>query len=120
MPSNTRIPKAELTGIYGAIVKRMSRRMLGDIAASVDKTPAAVRQIAHRAREHVAARRPRIEVDRAEREQVVDRFLDAVQTGDLEGLLAVLAPDVVMVADGGGEVPAVRHPMAGRERVAKL
>ena len=91
-----------------------------DIAAAVDKTPAAVRQIAHRAREHVAARRPRIQVDRAEQQEVVERFLAAVRTGDLDALLGVLAPDVVMVADGGGEVGAVRRPAVGRERVATL
>jgi RNA polymerase sigma-70 factor (TIGR02957 family) len=91
-----------------------------DIAAAVDRTPAAVRQLAHRAREHVAARRPRIEVDRAEQEQVLDRFLTAVRTGDLQGLLDVLDPDVVAIADGGGEVPAMRRPVAGRDRVAAL
>ena len=92
----------------------------GDIAAAVDKTPAAVRQIAHRAREHVAARRPRIQVDRAEHRRIVDRFLAALRTGDLEALVDVLAADVVLVADGGGEVPAVRRPVIGRERVAAL
>ena len=91
-----------------------------DIAAAVDKTPAAVRQIAHRAREHVAARRPRIEVDRAEQQQVVERFLAALQTGDLQGLLDVLAPDVVLVADGGGEAAAARRPVVGGDRVATL
>jgi RNA polymerase sigma-70 factor, ECF subfamily len=91
-----------------------------DIAAAVDKTPAAVRQIAHRARDHVAARRPRIEVDRAEHQRIVDRFLAALETGDLQVLLDVLAPDVVLVADGGGEVAAVRRPIVGRERVATL
>jgi RNA polymerase sigma-70 factor (ECF subfamily) len=91
-----------------------------DIAAAVDKSPAAVRQIAHRAREHVAARRPRIHVDRAEHQRVVDRFVSALQGGDLQTLLDVLAPDVVMIADGGGEVAAVRKPVEGRERVAKV
>jgi len=91
-----------------------------DIAAAVDKTPAAVRQIAHRAREHVAARRPRVRVDPAEQRQVVDRFLAAVRTGDLQVLLDVLAPDVVLVADGGGEVAAVRRPVVGGDRVATL
>ena len=91
-----------------------------EIAAAVDKTPAAVRQIAHRAREHVAARRPRIQVDRAEQQQVVDRFLAALRTGDLQVLLDVLAPDVVLVADGGGEVAAVRRPVVGSDRVATL
>jgi RNA polymerase sigma factor (sigma-70 family) len=91
-----------------------------EIAAAVDKTPAAVRQIAHRAREHVAARRPRIQVGRAEHQQVVDRFLSALRTGDLQVLLDVLAPDVVLVADGGGQVPAVRRPVVGRDPVAVL
>ena len=91
-----------------------------DIAAAVDKTPAAVRQIARRARDHVAARRPRVRVDLAEQRQVVDRFLMALRTGDLQALLDVLAPDVVLVADGGGEVAAVRRPVVGRDRVATL
>jgi ketosteroid isomerase-like protein len=91
-----------------------------DIAAAVDKTPAAVRQIAHRARDHVAARRPRIRVDRAEQQEVVDRFLAAVRTGDLQVLLDVLAPDVVLIADGGGEVAALRRPVTGSDRVATL
>ena len=91
-----------------------------EIATAVDKSAAAVRQIGHRAREHVAARRPRIAVGRDEQEQVVERFLAAVETGDLQALLAVLAPDVVMVADGGGEVTAIRHPVTGREKVAAL
>jgi RNA polymerase sigma factor (sigma-70 family) len=91
-----------------------------EIAATVDKTPAAVRQIAHRAREHVAARRPRVRVDRAEHRRVVERFLAALSTGDLQELLDVLASDVVLVADGGGEVAAFRRPVVGRERVATL
>jgi RNA polymerase sigma-70 factor (ECF subfamily) len=90
-----------------------------EIAAAVGRNPAAVRQIAHRARQHVAARRPRVRVSRAEQEAVVQRFLAAVRGGDLRGLLDVLAPDVVLVADGGGVVPAARRPVAGAARVAK-
>jgi RNA polymerase sigma-70 factor (TIGR02957 family) len=89
-----------------------------EIAEAVGKSPAAVRQIAHRARDHVAARRPRVTVSTAEQQQAVDRFLAAVRHGDLQGLLDVLAPDVVLVADGGGLVAAARHPIAGSERVA--
>jgi RNA polymerase sigma-70 factor (TIGR02957 family) len=91
-----------------------------DISAAVGKTPAAARQIAHRAREHVVARRPRIQVDRAEQQQVIDRFLAALRTGDLQELLDMLAPDVVLVADGGGEVNAFRRPVVGSDRVATL
>ena len=91
-----------------------------EIAAALDKSPAAVRQIAHRARRHVAARRPRMEVSTAEQQAVVARFLAAVQTGDVQDLLEVLAPDVVVLADGGGIAAAVRHPIEGAERVARL
>ena len=89
-----------------------------EIAAAVGKSPAAVRQIAHRARDHVAARRPRVPVSSNEQREVVDRFLAAVRHGDLQGLLDVLAPDVVIVADGGGLVAAARRPIEGAERVA--
>jgi RNA polymerase sigma-70 factor (ECF subfamily) len=91
-----------------------------EIAAAVGKTPAAVRQIAHRAREHVAARRPRMRVDHAEQRAVMERFTAALTTGDVQGLLDVLAPDVVVVADGGGVVPAARRPVEGREKVARI
>jgi len=90
------------------------------IAAALEKTPAAVRQIAHRARKHVAARRARIDVDRAEHQQVVERFLAALGSGDLQVLLEVLAPEVVLLADGGGEVAAIRSPVEGRDRVVTL
>jgi RNA polymerase sigma-70 factor (ECF subfamily) len=91
-----------------------------EIAEAVGKSSAAVRQIAHRARRHVAARRPRMEVSPTEQQQVVRRFIAALTTGDLEGLMEVLAPDVVMVADGGGIVPAVDHPVEGRDRVMEF
>jgi RNA polymerase sigma-70 factor, ECF subfamily len=89
-----------------------------EIAGSVDKSTDAVRQIAHRARQHVSARRPRTPVSRTEQEEVVERFLAAVSTGDLQGLMDVLAPDVVAVADGGGLAQAIGHPVEGVERVA--
>ena len=89
-----------------------------EIADAVGKSPDAVRQIAHRARDHVAARRPRVSVSTTEQQEVVDRFLGATRHGDLQGLLDVLAPDVVLVADGGGVVAAVRRPVEGAERVA--
>jgi RNA polymerase sigma-70 factor, ECF subfamily len=91
-----------------------------EIAEALGKSPAAVRQIAHRAREHVAARRPRMQVDHAEQQAVVEQFLAALQTGDVQGLLDVLAPDVVVVSDGGGVVAAARRPIEGAEAVARL
>jgi RNA polymerase sigma-70 factor (ECF subfamily) len=91
-----------------------------DIAEAVDKSAAAVRQIGHRAREHVASRRPRMDVQRREQQQVVERFLAAVTDGDLQGLLDALAPDVVLVADGGGIAQATLRPVLGAKKVANL
>jgi len=88
-----------------------------EIAGAVDKTTAAVRQVAHRARKHVAARRPRMNIDPSEQQRVVERFLAALTSGDLKGLMEVLAPDVVVVADGGGLVTAARHPVVGSDKV---
>jgi RNA polymerase sigma-70 factor (TIGR02957 family) len=88
------------------------------IAEVVDKTPAAVRQIAHRARQHVAARRPRMQVDRAQQEATLEKFMAAISSGQLQGLLDVLDPGVVLIADGGGLVTAARKPMTGIDRVA--
>ena len=91
-----------------------------EIAEAVGKSTAAVRQIAHRARDHVAARRPRMQVSTTEQQEAVDRFLAAIRHGDLQGLLDVLAPDVVVVADGGGLVAAAPGPIEGAERVARF
>jgi RNA polymerase sigma-70 factor (ECF subfamily) len=90
----------------------------GEIGEIVDRSPAAVRQLAHRAREHVAARRPRMTVSRTEQQQVVDRFLAALAGGDVQGLMDVLAPDVVVIADSGGLAPAALRPVSGQWRVA--
>jgi RNA polymerase sigma factor (sigma-70 family) len=91
-----------------------------EIAVAVDKSPAAVRQIAHRAKDHVAARRPRMDVVRSEHEEAVERLVAALNTGDLQGLMDVLAPDVVSVADGGGKVRgAARRPVVGADRIAR-
>jgi RNA polymerase sigma-70 factor (TIGR02957 family) len=89
-----------------------------EIAEAVGKKPAAVRQIAHRARIHVAERRPRMQVDRVQQEAVLERFMAAVSNGDVQGLVEVLAPDVVLIADGGGLAPAARKPITGVETVA--
>ncbi len=91
-----------------------------EIADAVDKTPAAVRQVAHRAREHVAARRPRVDVSPAATRAALQAFQRAVETGDLQGLLDIMAPGVVLLADGGGVVQAVRVPIVGAHKVARL
>jgi RNA polymerase sigma-70 factor (ECF subfamily) len=90
-----------------------------EIAEAVGKSEPAVRQVAHRAREHVTARRPRMSVSRDEQQAAVERFRAALTTGDLQGLLDVLAPDVVWVADGGGVVPAAIRPLSGAKTVAR-
>jgi RNA polymerase sigma-70 factor (ECF subfamily) len=92
----------------------------GEIAEVVGKSAAAVRQVARRAREHVAARRPRVRVSRSEQQAVVERFLRALRTGQLQELLEVMAPDVVLVTDGGGVVAAALAPIHGAELVAPI
>ena len=91
-----------------------------EIAAAVDKTPAAVRQIAHRARRHVDARRPREAVPPDQGRAVLDTFRRAFETGDLQDLFDVLAPDVVLMGDGGGIKQAVPNPVVGAERVVRM
>lgn len=91
-----------------------------EIAEALDKTPAAVRKIASRARKHVSARRPRMEVNRSEHRQVVNQFLTAINSGDVQALMDVMAPDVVLIADGGGLAPAFPRPIQGMEKVATL
>jgi RNA polymerase sigma-70 factor (TIGR02957 family) len=91
-----------------------------EIAAAVDKSPAAVRQVAHRAREHVEARRPRAAVTARERDEVIARFLGAAATGDLQALMDVLAPDVVLLTDGGGVKKAALRPIHGRDKVTRF
>lgn len=91
-----------------------------EIAEAVEKSAAAVRQIAHRARSHVEARRPRSSVTAAEQEDVLHRFVAATTTGDIQGLMDVLAPDVVLLTDGGGLKKAALRPIHGRDKVLRF
>ena len=91
-----------------------------EIAEAMDKSPAAVRQIAHRARAHVAARRPHAVVPPAQTRAALEAFQRAIETGDLQRLLDILAPDVVFLGDGGGVVPAALAPVAGADTVAHI
>jgi RNA polymerase sigma-70 factor (ECF subfamily) len=91
-----------------------------EIAAILGRGEPAVRQLARRAREHVRERRRRFAADPGERRRVTERFLAASASGDLPALLAVLAPDVTLVADGGGRALAPRRPIKGADRVARF
>jgi len=91
-----------------------------EIAGAVSKSTATVRQVAHRAREHVHARRKRFEpVDAATTAEITEQFMTAAATGDMEGLLSMLAPDAIWTADSGGKASAARRPVVGADRVAK-
>ncbi|MEV6162349.1 RNA polymerase sigma-70 factor [Streptomyces sp. NPDC052052] len=91
-----------------------------EIAAAVDKSPAAVRQIAHRARRHVEARRPREVVSPSATRAALESFWSALETGNLQGLLDVLAPDVVLMGDGGGIKQAAVRPITSADKVARF
>jgi RNA polymerase sigma-70 factor (ECF subfamily) len=91
-----------------------------EVATALGRSEAAVRQLARRARDHVRARRPRFDADQDTRRRVTERFLAACAGGDLPSLLAVLAPDVTLVADGGGRARAPQRPLRGAESVARF
>jgi RNA polymerase sigma-70 factor (ECF subfamily) len=91
-----------------------------EIAGAVGKSAATVRQVAHRAREHVQARRKRFEpADSATTAEITEQFLTAAATGDMDGLLSMLAPDATWTADSGGKASAARRPVVGAGKVAK-
>ena len=90
-----------------------------EIAEATERTPAAVRQIAHRAREHVEARRSRAAAPAQTKREVVERFFLASRTGDVQQLMDLLAPDVVLLGDGGGKAKAALRPMRGSDKVAR-
>ncbi len=90
------------------------------IAPIVGKSEVNVRQIASRARRHVAAGRPRFEADRRRRDELAQRFFAAVAEGDTDELVSLLAADAVLWGDGGGKAPAAARPVVGRDRVARF
>jgi len=91
-----------------------------DIAAVLDRAEPAVRQLAGRARKHVDERRPRYEVDPAERRDLTERFLAAAGEGDLEGLMALLAPDARLIGDSGGLSQAPRRVLDSADKVGRF
>jgi RNA polymerase sigma-70 factor (ECF subfamily) len=90
-----------------------------EIGAALGRSAPSVRQLAHRAREHVQARRPRFDVDWNQQREVTDRFLAAAAGGDIEALMTVLAPDVTLLTDGGGKARAALRPITGNRKVAR-
>ncbi|MEV2222279.1 RNA polymerase sigma-70 factor [Nocardia vinacea] len=90
-----------------------------EIADTLDKPEATVRQIAHRARSHVQSRRPRFDTDKAERTHITEQFMAACAGGDLNALMDLLAPEVTSWSDGGGVVTAARRPLYGPDHVAR-
>src|SRR5215204_3562080 len=90
-----------------------------DIAEILDVTEANARQILSRARRRIADGRPRFDPDPRERRRLVARFLDAAREGDMDGLVALLAPDAVMVGDGGGKARSIPAPMHGAAKIAR-
>ncbi len=91
-----------------------------EVASAVGRSEAAVRQVAHRAREHVRARQPRFDPDRRTQREVTERFYAAVTGGDVAALLSVLSPGVLLVSDGGGIAGAARRPIEGADKVARF
>ena len=91
-----------------------------EIAGIVDKSETNCRQLAARARRHVKAEKPRFETSREQRDALADRFFSAFTDGDLDGLVVMLAEDVVVYGDGGGKAPQWSMPIAGVDRVARL
>jgi RNA polymerase sigma-70 factor, ECF subfamily len=91
-----------------------------ELAVILDRSEAACRQLVSRARTRVAEGRPRFRPDPEEHRELLARFVDAAQRGDVDGLLAVLAPDAVFVSDGGANVMAARHPIMGADRVSRF
>ena len=91
-----------------------------EIASAVGRSEAACRQLAVRARRHMAAGRPRFEADRKEREELAERFFDAFREGNVDGLRELLAADVHMVGDGGGKAPLLASYTIGPENVARV
>ncbi|MBD5787871.1 RNA polymerase sigma-70 factor [Cellulosimicrobium terreum] len=91
-----------------------------EVARVLDRSPEAVRQTAHRAREHVRARRPRFAPPDQQQQEATQRFMEACFTGDVAAVVEALAPDVVVVTDGGGRVRAAMRPVRGAQKASRF
>ncbi len=102
------------------VLREVFDRPYPEVACTLDRTEAAVRQLVHRARGRVDAGHARYQADLQVHSEVVERFLKACTDTDLDALMEILAPDVVIISDGGGLVRAPRRPIQGRDKVARL
>lgn len=100
------------------VLKEVFDLSYAEIAEAVERSEAAVRQAAHRAREHVRARRPRFTADRSRQREVTERFFAAATGGDINTLMELLSPDVTLWTDGGGKVRQAMRPIVGAQTVA--
>ncbi|MGH3676854.1 MAG: RNA polymerase sigma-70 factor [Mycobacterium sp.] len=101
------------------VLKEVFDFSYAEIADAVDRSESAVRQAAHRARNHIQARRPRFEADRDKKRAVTERFFAATTGGDINELMELLAPDVTLWTDGGGKVRQAMRPIIGAANVAR-
>ena len=101
------------------VLKEVFDFSYAEIADAVDRSESAVRQAAHRARNHIQARRPRFETDRDTKRAVTERFFAATTGGDINELMALLAPDVTLWTDGGGKVRQAMRPIVGVDKVVR-
>ncbi|QNE17891.1 RNA polymerase sigma-70 factor [Kribbella qitaiheensis] len=101
------------------VLREVFELPFSEIGDTLGRSEAAVRQLAHRAREHVHARQPRQQVDKARHTEVTSQFLAAAWSGDLDQVVSLLAPDVVLVSDGGGKRKAALRPLLGADKVAR-
>ncbi|MFO0947282.1 MAG: RNA polymerase sigma-70 factor [Planctomycetota bacterium] len=92
----------------------------GEISGILDKSEANCRQMVHRAEQHLRNRRPRFDISSKETERLASEFLRACSTGDIDGLVQLLADDAVLVSDGGGKAIAARRPISGADNIARF
>lgn len=102
------------------ILREVFAESFEDIATTLDRSPAAVRQLVHRARNHVATGAPRHPVDQTTHRRVAEALLAAIQGGSMEQLLTLLSPDVVLVSDGGGQRSAALRPIRSVQKVVRF
>ena len=102
------------------VLREVFDRPYPEVAAAMDRSEEAVRQLVHRAKDHVDAGHARFRADLHLHGRVVDRFLEACANADVEALMEIMAPDVVIISDSGGLARAPRRPIHGRDKVARL